>query len=92
MKNDVFQIDDYLNVKTLNENNLNYIEQLDKIKKHNKEYINNQLLINKDYFDNMFSNVDKNIKLDEEQRKAILKNEDYNLIIAGAGSGKTTTI
>lgn len=92
MKNDVFQIDDYLNVKTLNENNLNYIEQLDKIKKHNKEYINNQLLINKDYFDNMFSNVDKNIKLDEEQRRAILKNEDYNLIIAGAGSGKTTTM
>ena len=31
MKNDVFQIDDYLNEKTLNENNLNLKEQLDKI-------------------------------------------------------------
>ena len=92
MKSDVFEIDDYLNVKKLNENNLNYIEQLDKIKKHNKEYINNQLMINKEYFDNMFSNIDKNIKLDKEQRIAILKNEDYNLIIAGAGSGKTTTM
>ena len=52
MKNDVFEIDDYLNVKKLNENNLNYIEQLDKIKKHNKEYISNQLekqLIMKNY-------------------------------------------
>lgn len=30
--------------------------------------------------------------LDIEQRKAILIDEDYNMIIAGAGSGKTTTI
>ena len=92
MKNDVFEVNDYLSVKKLNENNLNYIEQLDKIKKHNKEYINNQLSIDKKYFDDMFKQIDSNIKLDEEQRKAILKNEDYNLIIAGAGSGKTTTM
>ena len=31
-------------------------------------------------------------KLDEEQRKAILSNSKYNMIIAGAGSGKTLTM
>ena len=31
-------------------------------------------------------------KLDRQQRKAIVTDEDNNLIIAGAGSGKTTTI
>lgn len=31
---------------------------------------------------------DKNILLDEEQRKVVLSDEDYTLVIAGAGSGK----
>src|SRR5690606_7630620 len=29
---------------------------------------------------------------DEQQRLAIVKDEDHNLVIAGAGSGKTTTV
>ena len=40
----------------------------------------------------MFKNIDDNIVLDEEQRRAILTDEDYSLVIAGAGSGKTTTM
>ena len=40
----------------------------------------------------MFKEIDSNIVLDEEQRKAILIDEDYSLVIAGAGSGKTTTM
>ena len=40
----------------------------------------------------MYSGIDDNIKLDEEQIKAILSDEDYSLIIAGAGTGKTTTM
>lgn len=59
---------------------------------HNKKYINQELVKQKEYFDNMFKNIDNNIKLDEEQRKIILTDEDYTLVIAGAGSGKTTTI
>lgn len=58
----------------------------------NKKYINNKLIELKDYFDNLYNDVDNNIKLDEEQRIAILTDEDYNMIIAGAGSGKTTTM
>ena len=38
-----------------------------------------------------FDNVEGK-KLDEQQRKAIVTDDDYNLVIAGAGSGKTLTI
>ena len=61
-------------------------------KKHNQKYIEEALKQEKEYFDNMFKNIDDNIILDVEQRKAILCDEDSSLIIAGAGSGKTTTM
>ena len=62
------------------------------VDKHNSYYLKTALLENKNYFDHILDDVDPNIKLDEEQRKAILDDEDYSLIIAGAGSGKTTTV
>ena len=40
----------------------------------------------------MYNNIDTNIHLDEDQIKAILTDEEYSLIIAGAGTGKTTTM
>jgi len=46
----------------------------------------------KEYFKNMFINIDKNIVLDEEQINAILNDSKYTLILAGAGTGKTTTM
>lgn len=46
----------------------------------------------KEYFDNICKDVDPNIQLDEEQIKAILADEEYTLILAGAGTGKTTTM
>ena len=46
----------------------------------------------KEYFKNMFINIDKNIELDDEQIKAILNDDKYTLILAGAGTGKTTTM
>ena len=58
----------------------------------NKKYVEQHLEKDKEYFDNLFLSIDSNIVLDEEQRKAILTDEDYSLIIAGAGSGKTTTM
>lgn len=59
---------------------------------HNQQYIKKQLIQQKEYFDNMFKNIDETIYLDEEQRKIILTDENNVMIIAGAGSGKTTTI
>lgn len=46
----------------------------------------------KEYFQNMFKGIDDNIVLDDEQIRAILSDEDSALIIAGAGTGKTTTM
>lgn len=46
----------------------------------------------KDYFDYMYNGIDESIHLDEEQIMSILADEDCSLILAGAGTGKTTTI
>lgn len=40
----------------------------------------------------LLSNIDGGKSLDEQQREAIIRDEDNSLIIAGAGCGKTTTI
>lgn len=62
------------------------------INNKNQKFIKAHLIKNKEYFDNMFKKIDSNICLDQEQRRAILIDEDYSLIVAGAGSGKTTTM
>lgn len=64
----------------------------DSVKSHNKDYIAKDLINNKEYLDNIFIKCDPNIKLDKEQRTVVLSDEDYTLVIAGAGAGKTTTI
>lgn len=46
----------------------------------------------RDYFDHILDKVDPNIKLDDDQRMAILGDDDAALIVAGAGTGKTTTM
>jgi len=42
-------------------------------------------------YDELFSNIDGK-SLDDQQRTAIVTGEDSNLVLAGAGSGKTLTI
>ncbi len=46
----------------------------------------------KEYFKNMFASVDKNIVLDDDQINAIVNDDKYTLVLAGAGTGKTTTM
>lgn len=73
------------NYKEIIPNNFN-------IDEYNNKVLNKLYLENKEYFDNLYTDIDSNIHLDLEQIKAILSDEDYSLIIAGAGTGKTTTI
>ena len=59
---------------------------------HNSNYVDRILVQEKDYFDNILSDIDSKIKLDEEQRRAVIIDDDYCLLVAGAGAGKTTTM
>ena len=78
---------------------LNTYEDLEDLKKgsalvahHNNAFINRHLISEKTYLDKILQKIDPHILLDEEQRRVILSDEDYTLIIAGAGAGKTTTL
>lgn len=62
------------------------------IKKHNDAYIKRHIDSEKAYLDNILKECDKDIILDNEQREVVLSEEDYTLVIAGAGAGKTTTV
>lgn len=62
------------------------------IEKYNNKVLDGLKEKYKDYFQNMFKGIDDNIVLDDEQIKAILSDEASALIIAGAGTGKTTTM
>lgn len=59
----------------------------DYIERYNKNYVFTQKEKLKQYFDDI-----EGKKLDEQQRTAVITDEYSNLIIAGAGSGKTLTI
>lgn len=62
------------------------------IDKHNESFIRRAMTEEQHYLDNILREVDPKIKLDEDQRRVILTDEDYCLVIAGAGAGKTTTV
>lgn len=64
----------------------------DYVNQHNEDFINTTMIKEKDYLDNILKSVDSKISLDEDQRRVILTDEDYCLVVAGAGAGKTTTV
>ena len=73
----------------IHHNNTNYIflrnivvKQKQLIKRHNYNYVNRKLIEYKEYFNNMFKTIDKNILLDDNQRKAIICEEENLLVIA----------
>jgi DNA helicase-4 len=72
---------------------LNNMDKLySKVEEHNEQFIQSTLKREKDYFDNILKDVDSSVRLDDEQRNAVVADEDYCLLVAGAGSGKTTTM
>ena len=62
------------------------------VTRHNNRFVKNTLLSEKEYFDHILDDVDPSIHLDEDQRRMVITDEDYCLVIAGAGAGKTTAV
>lgn len=58
----------------------------------NEQYIREQLVLQKHYLDTVLKESDPHIVLDDDQRRVVLTDEDYCLVVAGAGAGKTTTV
>ena len=72
---------------------LSAVDEIEKIvDRHNDDYVACAMRKNKEYLDGILKNVDPNILLDDDQRRVVLTDEDYCLVIAGAGAGKTTTV
>lgn len=69
---------------------MHYMEK--EVSTHNEAYVEERLVSDKEYFDHILDKIDTNIKLDEEQRRAVITDDDYCLLVAGAGAGKTTTM
>lgn len=63
-----------------------------RVRRHNDEFVRRHLVEERDYLDSILREVDPAIMLDDEQRRVVLSDEDYTLVVAGAGAGKTTTI
>ena len=85
---EVQRIEEFMtNFKDLRKN-----EGAEKIALHNKDFLEKHLVSEKGYLDNILKKVDPAINLDDEQRRVVLSDEDYTLVIAGAGAGKTTTV
>lgn len=59
---------------------------------HNERYVEEKIKEYEEYFDGMLYDIDPNIRLDDEQRRAVVTDDDYCLLVAGAGAGKTTTM
>ena len=62
------------------------------VDEHNEIYIKSKMISEKDYLDSVLKDCDPNIFLDADQRRVVLTDEDYCLVVAGAGAGKTTTV
>ena len=96
-------LDYYISKNNLDTSQISYFRQIQEeignlakesptIKAHNDNYISNHLYSEKSYLDDILKACDPAISLDREQREVVLSDEDYTLVIAGAGAGKTTTV
>lgn len=62
------------------------------IDSQNEQFIKFKMESERTYLDGILRACDPQIKLDDDQRRVVLTDEDYCLVVAGAGAGKTTTV
>jgi len=60
-----------------------------RIEEHNADFVQKELV----RYEDLFTDVDdEGHDLNEDQRKAVVRDDEYNQVIAGAGTGKTLTL
>lgn len=64
-----------------------FLVQTDAKSRANKVYVDNELIRSQEFFDTVEAKP-----LTDEQRRAVVVDEDRNLVVAAAGSGKTSVI
>ena len=69
-----------------------YKEIEKRVDEHNEDYVSATMNREKQYLDTLLNAIDPKISLDEDQRRVVLTDEDYCMVIASAGAGKTTTV
>ena len=81
--------------KILPRHRLTYIDEFEENYRHIDELWKDSnarfVYTEKSLYESLFDNIEGRA-LDEQQRECIIREETNNLVIAGAGSGKTTTI
>ncbi len=90
-------MDDYCKKNSVNTDQVAQI--LDRYEKYealidaqNDQYVDTQMQVQEKYLDSILKECDPKIRLDADQRRVVLTDEDYCLVVAGAGAGKTTTV
>lgn len=68
-----------------------FVDTFDRIKTIREKYNNDFVKLESEKFAHFFANLEE-YPLSTDQVEAIIRDEDNNLVIAGAGTGKTTTI
>jgi len=81
-----------INVSTAENLILKFRSLNEDVAKHNNIYVSNKVNEYNEYFDGILDIIDPKIMLDDEQRRAVVTDDDYVLLVAGAGTGKTTTM
>lgn len=76
----------------INQIMIRYRQFADLIEAQNEQFIRSKMDTEKEYLDKILTDYDPKILLDDDQRRVVLTDEDYCLVVAGAGAGKTTTV
>jgi len=88
----ILRYQDYLFVTEEYDKKIRYISSVFNdghkiIHDRNNDFVKNELIQYESFFDSLFTEP-----LTEQQRKSIVVDEAHNLVVAGAGTGKTRTI
>lgn len=80
-----FQIDDYL-VQSFEEMKTDFQATIASLENYNEDFVEKEI----ERYDYMFQRGE--YSLNREQKKAVIRNDNYNQVIAGAGAGKTLVL